>query len=233
MIARLPALTPPEIAHVNCWVDALRAYGVVVVDGWATEEKLERLSSEHKRVFAADFANARELNHYRPGVGSRAIRVITGQIHNLLPATYSFLTDAMLENVIAAYLGPMSSINHAAYLTLDIAHTTPITALHYDRKRAVKAFLCISPANETSGAPAFVPRSHRHGRVIREGHLACGVPESELPITSGHDGWTPIPMASPAGSLVVFDTDCLHMGGKVMPGHTRRVLRGHSHPAVE
>ena len=147
----------------------------------------------------------------RPGIGSRAVRVVTKRIRDLLPATYEFLTDVALCEVLAAYLGPEASINHAAYITL-MPHATPVTVLHYDRKQAVKVFLCITAANVACGGPSFVPGSHKHGRAIREAHLASGIQESELPITSGHEDWTAVPMDSPAGSVVIFDTDCLHMG---------------------
>lgn len=70
---------------------------------------------------------------------------------------------ALIE-VITAYLGPAASINHAAYMTLDVAHATPVTALHYDRKPAVKAFLCITAANAAHGAPAFVPAATNMAR---------------------------------------------------------------------
>jgi hypothetical protein len=229
MKAGLPALAPHEVADVNRCVALLRAYGLVVVNSWATGERLEQLITEHQRVFVGEVAYACDLDYYRPGIGSRAIRVVTKQIHHLLPATYEFLTDAALCEVVATYLGSEASINHAAYMTLDVAHATPVTVLHYDRKQAVKVFLCITAANSACGSPSFVPGSHKHGRTIREAHLASGIQESELPITSGHENLTAVPMDSPAGSLVIFDTDCLHMGGRVMPGQARRVLRGHSH----
>lgn len=229
MTAWLPALAPATIADADHCVALLRTYGLIVLDSWATGERLERLLAEHQRVFAGDVTDACDLDYYRPGVGSRAVRVVTKQIRDLLPATYEFLTNVALSEVIAAYLGPAVSINHAAYMTLDVAHATPVTALHYDRKPAVKAFLCITAANAACGAPAFVPGSHKHGRAVRQAHLDSGISESELPITSEHENWTAVPMDSPAGSLVIFDTDCLHMGGRVMHGQTRRVLRGHSH----
>jgi hypothetical protein len=229
MTAELPALAPHKVADVDRCVGLLRAYGLVVVDSWATGERLEQLLAEHQQVFAGEVPDACNLDYYRPGIGSRAIRVVTKRVRDVLPATYEFLTDVALCEVIATYLGPEVSINHAAYMTLDVAHATPVTALHYDRKQAVKVFLCITAASTSCGSPSFVPGSHKHGRAIREAHLASGIQESELPITSGFEDWTAVSMESPAGSLVIFDTDCLHMGGRVMPGQTRRVLRGHSH----
>jgi Phytanoyl-CoA dioxygenase (PhyH) len=229
MTNRLPTLTPSRVAAVSYCAALLREYGVVVVDGWVADKKLKRLLAEHHRVFAEEIPNGRYLDYYRPGIGSRAVHVVTEQIRDVLPETHEFLIDAVIREVVAVYLGEAASVNHAAYLTLDVAHATPVTALHYDRKPAVKTFLCLTAANAECGAPAFVPGSHKHGRAIRNAHLASGMSESDLPITSGHEGWIPLPMSSPAGSLVIFDTDCLHMGGQVMPGHTRRVLRGHSH----
>jgi hypothetical protein len=225
----LPALTRSQVAEVSYCVALLRTYGVVVVDGWVADKQLKRLLAEHHRVFTEEIPSGRHLDYYRPGMGSRAMRVVTEQVRDLLPGTYEFLTDAAIREVVAVYLGAGASVNHAAYLTLDVAHATPVTALHYDRKPAVKTFLCLTTANAECGAPAFVPGSHKHGRARRISHLGSGIPENDLPITSGHEGWTALPMSSPAGSIVIFDTDCLHMGGRVMPGRTRRVLRGHSH----
>ena len=173
----------------------------------------------------------RDIEYYRPDTESRAARVVTEQIRDLLPVTYQFLTNTAVCEIVTSYLGLAASVNHVAYLTLDVANAMPVTELHYDRKPAVKAFLCITAANAACGAPAFAPGSHNYGRAIRQAHLASGIPESELPINRQHEGWTPFPVDGPPGSLVIFDTDCLHMGGRVFPGQTRRVLRGHSHAA--
>ncbi|MGM1061355.1 phytanoyl-CoA dioxygenase family protein [Saccharothrix sp. Mg75] len=229
MSVGLPIIASVASVDIATCVAALRKYGVVIVERWATGRKLEQLIDEHNQVFAAKIDTTRELNNYRPGTGSRAARLVTDQIAAILPETFTFLTDTTLRGIAGSYLGRTATINHAAYLTLDVAHSTPVTELHYDRKHALKAFLCLTPACRAYGAPEFVPGSHRHSKMIREAHLGAGIPESDLPIEFGHDGRVAISMNSPAGSLAIFDTDCLHSGGRVLPGKLRRVLRGHSH----
>ena len=64
MTAGLPALAPHKVADVDRCVALLRAYGLVVVDGWATGERLEQLLAEHQRVFAGEVADACDLDYY-------------------------------------------------------------------------------------------------------------------------------------------------------------------------
>ncbi|MFD3314217.1 phytanoyl-CoA dioxygenase family protein [Streptomyces sp. NPDC058694] len=234
----LPRLAPREYDDPDNWLMLLRQFGVAVASAWMSSEELHQLLAEHHRVFLPADESAslpgpgrRAVTEvaYRPGIPSRAVRLTMATAH-ALPRTRAFLKDAVLAAVAAAYLGEGASINQFAYLTLDVAHATPVTALHYDRKHALKAYLCLTPAHEDWGAPAFVPGTHHHSRSIREAHLGAGVPEEGLPITQGHWGYVPLRLQGPPGTLVLFDTDCLHQGGTVAAGHTRRILRGHSHP---
>ncbi|MFI6340784.1 phytanoyl-CoA dioxygenase family protein [Streptomyces sp. NPDC050535] len=233
----LPGLAPQEYGDPDSWLVVLRQFGVAAAPAWTSSQVLHQLLAEHRRVFlpadksAAPPSDSRAVSEvaYRPGIASRAVRLTTATAH-ALPRTRAFLQDAVLAAVAAAYLGADASINQFAYLTLDVPHATPVTALHYDRKHALKAYLCLTPADEGWGAPAFVPGTHHHSRSVRQAHLAAGVPEELLPITQGHQDYTTIGLQGPPGTLVLFDTDCLHQGGAVAAGHTRRVLRGHSHP---
>ncbi|WP_432044006.1 phytanoyl-CoA dioxygenase family protein [Streptomyces cadmiisoli] len=240
----LPRLAPREFGDVTRWSSLLRRYGLAVAPAWVTGGRLDLLLEEHRRAFASavprDTTAARMPDAqtgqgvgevaYRPGLSSRALRLTTAAA-DAFPATQSFLRHSTLAAVAAAHLGEDASVNRFAYLTYDVAHDTPVTQLHYDRKHALKAYVCLTPALPEFGAPAFVPGSHDRSRKIREAHLAAGVPQDRLPITHGHHGHTPQSVTGPAGTLVLFDTDCLHQGGTVSAGNTRRVLRGHSHPA--
>ncbi|MGW6732287.1 phytanoyl-CoA dioxygenase family protein [Streptomyces sp. NPDC055013] len=237
----LPQLAPHEYRKPDRWLSLLRQFGVVAASAWICNERLDRLLAEHRHAFLP--ADERSVPPrpggkavaevaYRPGIPSRALRLTAAAAH-AFPETQAFLKDTTLATVAASYLGEAASINQFAYLTLDVAHTTPVTELHYDRKHALKAYVCLTPAQMDWGAPAFVPATHHRSRSIREAHLAAGMPQERLPITHGHQGYIPVSLQGPPGTLVLFDTDCLHQGGTVATGRARRVLRGHSHPAPQ
>ncbi|GAA3493923.1 phytanoyl-CoA dioxygenase family protein [Streptomyces albogriseolus] len=234
----LPGLSPHEYGVPDRWLSLLRQFGLVVASAWISGQRLDRLLEEHHRAFLSTSESGTTQERggkavaevaYRPGIPSRALRLTAAAAH-AFPETQAFLKDTTLATVAAAYLGEDASINQFAYLTLDVAHATPVTELHYDRKHALKAYVCLTPAHEDWGAPAFVPGTHHHGRSIREAHLAAGMPQDLLPITRGHQEYVPVGLQGPPGTLVLFDTDCLHQGGTVATGRARRVLRGHSHP---
>ncbi|MFI2346444.1 phytanoyl-CoA dioxygenase family protein [Streptomyces sp. NPDC019443] len=227
----LPTLTAREQATAESWLSLLRQYGIAVAPAWVAGSRLNGLLDEHERAFNEVTVGVREVD-YRPGISSRALRLTAAKAHSF-PGIRSFLYDSTLTAVAADYLGAGATVHKFAYLTQDVPDLTPVTALHYDRKHALKAYLCLTTARQDWGAPSFVPASHRRSRMIREAHLAVGTPQARLPITQGHETEVPIPLAGPAGTLVLFDTDCLHQGGVVEPGNVRRVVRGHSHPSAK
>ena len=224
----LPTLMPGEQTAPTRWLSLLSRYGLVVAPAWTSDAQLSSLLAEHECAFAQGSASVREVP-YRPATASRALRLTNSQAHEF-PQIQAFLSHTTLKVVAAHYLGVSATVHQFAYLTRDVADPSPVTAIHYDRKHALKAYLCLTEARPGWGAPAFVPASHWRSRMIREKYLAAGVSPKDLPITTGHEGNIPVPLEGPAGTLVVFDTDCLHQGGIVDPGNVRRVLRGHSHP---
>lgn len=219
------------LADTEAVLELLGAFGVVVVRGYATSPWLADLSREHQLAFDVGGRGISRVQ-YRRGMDSRALRIRADQLVTSLPAIQRFMADSRIHRIGGYYLGPGARVNEAAYLTLDRPNEKPVTALHYDRIHALKAFLYLTNADRASGALEVVPGSHVRGRDQRLTHLRLGVPIEELPITVGHDDEQPAAIEGPAGTLTIFDTDCLHRGGVIEEPNVRRVLRSHSHAAA-
>jgi hypothetical protein len=103
--------------------------------------------------------------------------------------------------------------------------------LHFDRRRTFKCFVYLVDTTHANGALRLVPGSHSQGAAWRQNHSAGGVPYSEILNRPGVDFDAEVPdslsLEEPAGTLIVFDSDILHRGGRVTTGE-RWVIRTHS-----
>lgn len=137
---------------------------VVVVLGYADRAQLQRLQAEHLSAFADPCAGISPVQN-RAGTSSMALRARPDQLDGSLPGVEQFLGDARLIAAARRYLGTGARANEAAYLTLDRPDGRPVTALHYDRIHALKAFLYLTDADCDSGALEVIPGSVERGRT--------------------------------------------------------------------
>lgn len=107
--------------------------------------------------------------------------------------------------------------------------------LHFDRLHTFKIFFYLTDVTNECGPFEAVPGSHIKGKELRtsewkrttdyskiKNRLAIDYPELGYTEESGTK------ILGPAGTLIVFDTDCFHKGGEVQPDHERIVLRTHN-----
>ncbi len=126
--------------------------------------------------------------------------------------------------------------------------------LHFDRNASLKYFLYLNDVTKENGAFFIQPNSHKLGKELRKkawGNLvptpADGLAKKirqklfgisfknvknriELDYSELYDESKIMPVEGKAGTLIVFDSDIFHQGGKInKKGSERIVLRMHNY----
>ena len=104
--------------------------------------------------------------------------------------------------------------------------------LHFDRWWCLKFFIYLTDIDESSGAFSCSPKSRSTGEHLRADAWRAGNYEHvknriELDYPELLNVFPPVPIEAKAGSLVVFDTNTFHKGGKTEEGKERLVVRLH------
>ena len=126
--------------------------------------------------------------------------------------------------------------------------------LHFDRNVSLKYFLYLNDVTKENGAFFIQPNSHKLGKELREKawgkfiptpndnlikkvvlklfgkHFSVVKNRLELDYPELYDSSKLIPVEGKAGTLIVFDSDVFHQGGKInKKGLERIVLRMHNY----
>ena len=126
--------------------------------------------------------------------------------------------------------------------------------LHFDRNVSLKYFLYLNDVTKENGAFFIQPNSHKLGKELREKawgkfiptpndnllkkvvlklfgkHFSVVKNRLELDYPELYDPKKLIPVEGKAGTLIVFDSDLFHQGGKInKKGLERIVLRMHNY----
>ena len=126
--------------------------------------------------------------------------------------------------------------------------------LHFDRNLSLKYFLYLNDVTKENGAFFIQPNSHKLGKRLREKawgkfiptpndnllkkvllklfgkHFSVVKNRLELDYPELYDYSKLIPVEGKAGTLIVFDSDVFHQGGKInKEGEERIVLRMHNY----
>lgn len=126
--------------------------------------------------------------------------------------------------------------------------------LHFDRNVSLKYFLYLNNVTKENGAFYIQPNSHKIGKELREKAWGQFIPTPndnlvsklltklfgkhfsniknriELDYPEIYDSEKLIPVEGKAGTLIVFDSDIFHQGGKInIKGAERIILRMHNY----
>ncbi len=106
--------------------------------------------------------------------------------------------------------------------------------LHFDRIWTFKYFYYITDVMSAADGPlTVVPGSHVAGKEMRESQVGRPYEEQrnrievDYPALYEEVKGNLFPIYGTAGTLIMFDTDVFHMGGKIERGHERKVCRLH------
>ena len=105
--------------------------------------------------------------------------------------------------------------------------------LHFDRLRCWKAMVYLTDVEEGCGPFSVIPQSHKTGHQLRQAFInAPSYDEKKNRIKPDYPELyqEPTPILGAAGTLILFDTDIFHLGGKVSTGKERKLIRSHWYP---
>tara|TARA_R110002074_G_scaffold379719_2_gene558052 strand:- start:1126 stop:1806 length:681 start_codon:yes stop_codon:yes gene_type:complete len=109
--------------------------------------------------------------------------------------------------------------------------------LHFDKFHTFKYMLYLTDSNQSSGAFSCIPNTHIDGKLLRqsawrETSIHENIKNKPLNHYKDGCGYTEediVSIAGKAGTLIVFDTDLFHFGGRVEEGEERLLIRLHFH----
>lgn len=102
--------------------------------------------------------------------------------------------------------------------------------LHFDRLRTLKILVYLTDVTISSGPFTVVTGSHIMGRKYRKSESSSSSYENirnRIDLDYPELNYTLNPIIGPVGTTIVFDTDLFHMGGNVVDGQERLVIRSH------
>lgn len=228
--ATLADITLPVPAEVADIVAALRRHGVVILPGILQGAALQALSDD----FAATIRDhARLADRFEVSTAEHTVcvrldrRKLAG---DFLPAIQAFYGHPLLEAVSARFYGHDDFILNRQIFVQETRPTdAPFSGeLHFDVSRMLKFWVYLEPGTREAGAIRIAPGSHLWIRKLREEFSERLIPKAQIGNEVDEAGHPALPIETPAGSLVIFETDAAHGAGHVAPGHVRRILRGHT-----
>ena len=107
--------------------------------------------------------------------------------------------------------------------------------LHIDRLRCYKAMVYLTDVDESCGPFSVVPKSHKNGYFIRNSfkHMSYANKPNRIKLDHPHLYEEPLKICGKKGTLILFDTDIFHMGGKVDDEKERMLIRSHWFPQYD
>jgi hypothetical protein len=201
----IPAVTTLEPDVIT---GALASSGIVTIPGFL---EVDDLVAESNRLLDDAPDDVEELG-YSKGKGTRIERDRLAGTH---PALYEAFDQDWMRAVAKGFFGSAPySFNHDVIVVRDVVGTEHAARRpHYDRTPNLKFFVYLTDTTERTGAFCCLPGSHLHGKQAQAGNRAAGrlpaqadtrvLPEE---LTTGL-----VPVEGAAGTLLVIDSDIVHL----------------------
>lgn len=153
------------------------------------------------------------------------------------PQIHKVFDSDWMREITDAYLGP-NRYREGVFITHDFREDKGLGRngfLHFDRTRAFKFFFYLSDCESLDCGPLMCfPGTQAKGKELRtatpKATKYANIPnrlEIDFP-ELGYKAEDALPAFGKAGTLLIFDSDVFHFGGRVGNGKERPVLRSHS-----
>lgn len=163
------------------------------------------------------------------------IRRNRGPSASLPSALNAALTEPTVQAIIRAYFssfdGPRVNDEHIN-VKVEVEHNrseggSNSSLWHYDRVPSVKMSIYLDETCLDAGALEVLPGSHTATRRLALAALERDPnPLHLLNYFEGSSAFDALALEGEPGTVILFDTFCIHRGGHLEPGYHRRNLRG-------
>ena len=211
-------------------VETTRRWGIIAFPAFVLPDLLARMNDELDLMIRARRDIGAHVDEYENIINLRLDRETYTPA---FPASLGFFGQNFMREIAAIYFAPEDfklnrQISASVLSETKTRQIKPPFALHFDKRQCLKFYVYLSDTNERNGAIRAPPGTILRNRAVCEramrevgdmNDINNIIPEPEVPS---------IPIPGPAGTMFIFDTDVNHGASTVLPGHTRRVLRGHT-----
>ena len=213
-----------SVDNVDLIVDTIKEYGICIIEDFIPniddikKESLSAIKKHNKKYEFGDFAILRneKIKNYN-------------QINKLF-------NQQVFKEISTKYLDRKSNINDEVYITHDYINdkgTGRNGFLHFDRTYTFKFFIYLTDVDEGCGPFTVIPKTHLVGKKLRKKYHNNSYEKKKNRIFKDHPdlGYTEkdlVPIIGNSGTLIIFDTDLFHMGGKTNENKERMIIRGHT-----
>jgi hypothetical protein len=206
----------------------LKKDGVFIVEDYLEGSFLENLKNEVLKLCEEKSGHYGFGRNYRGGS--------LGQHKGVSPNIFKCFNKDWMRKLNQLYknqlfCGDIFGSHDYVPVSDEALESAPNGWLHFDKKNCLKFFVYLTDIDESSGAFFCSPGSRSVGGDLRRKMVAENNYEEkrrlEVEFPELIERHPPEPVIGEAGTLIVFDTDTLHMGGKVKKGKDRLVVRGH------
>jgi hypothetical protein len=205
--------------------ETLARDGLLVVERRFGPDQVTQMTRELERLFERPCGGVR-LGTHPPG---RMITIAPREASAVdLPAILRAFGEPDVVALARGYL-PVGAEVNAKIIGTHEFRPGKINDTHFDALRSLKLMVYLMDTDERNGAFRYCPGSLHENRRLREDFLGRGGYIKDLPnVAAPTEAIELRSIVAPAGSLIVFDTEGFHAGGRLAAGAERKVLRATS-----
>lgn len=213
-------------------VNAVKTRGFYILPNALSDVVLNQMRQEFRTIIKGESNGSYAVDKHEGSVCVRMKPVLTLENARFFSAIHAFFNSAIFRKLTKLYyLGEKFG---SEYMTEIFVHETPETndplsgELHWDRTQTLKFWVYLDEVSENAGPMIVEENSAERNRKMRikmhqEKSTLVGGVDNVLSQTVNNL----IPMAAPAGSILIHNTDASHGASNVLPGNVRRIVRGH------
>ena len=206
--------------------ETLSEDGVFKIENYLNQDNLDILHNEVRSLCET------EAGHYEFGRNYRGGSLSEYSPESAISKTYE---AKWMKDLHYAYTGNPNRYGINVFATHDYKYEGELARngwLHFDRLWRLKFFIYLTDIDSSSGAFTCSVGSRAKGAELRK--AAWNTPDYEgvknridLDYPDLAKSYPAEPVEASAGTLIVFDTDTFHKGGKCDEGKERLVVRLH------